>query len=64
MKMTSITQESSQLNLQSNMAAFLNYMPETGPPGRNQPQEMCPLKLQRALRLPAPPFFSDSEQTW
>lgn len=45
MKVTSITQGSSQLNLQNNMAAVLNYIPETEPWGKNQPQKMGPLKL-------------------
>lgn len=57
MKVTSIIQGSTQLNLQNNMAAFLNYMPETEPWEKNQLQKMGPLKLQKALRCSAPPFF-------
>ena len=57
MKVTSITQGSSQLNLQNNMAAVLNYIPETEPWGKNQPQKMGPLELQKALRHSAPSFF-------
>lgn len=57
MKVTSITQRSSQLNPRNNMAASLNYMPETEPWEKNQPQKMGPLKLQKALRRSAPSFF-------
>lgn len=38
------------VNLQNNMAAFLNCMSETEPQEKNQSQKMGPLKLQKALR--------------
>lgn len=45
------------VDLENNMAASLNYMLKTKPQEKNQPQEMGPLKLQKALRRSAPPFF-------